>query len=201
LGDALAEVDLLGFWFTEYQARLVASLNPLPERCPLPLLEPWWHSDPWSRALAGRRVLVVHPFVATIQAQYKRRQQLFSGHDILPAFDLITLKPPQTVGFATMDFSSWSEALEATLKAISGLDFDVALLGCGAYGLPLAAAIKAMGRPAIHLGGALQLLFGIRGKRWDGQPAFEALMNDTWCRPYPSDVPVSANLVEGGCYW
>ena len=42
-------------------------------------------------------------------------------------------------------------------------DFDVALIGCGAYGFPLAAKLKTAGKQAIHLGGVLQALFGIKG--------------------------------------
>ena len=45
-------------------------------------------------------------------------------------------------------------------------DYEVCLIGCGAYGLPLAAHVKKQGKKAIHIGGALQLLFGIMGKRW-----------------------------------
>ena len=45
--------------------------------------------------------------------------------------------------------------------------FDVAIIGCGAYGMPLAAMLKQAGKQAIHLGGATQLLFGIKGKRWE----------------------------------
>ena len=77
----------------------------------------------------------------------------------------------------------------------------MALLGCGAYGLPLAAAIKGMGRPVLQLGGALQLLFGIRGRRWEAMPPFAALMNEHWVRPLPEETPVAADKVDGGCYW
>ena len=47
------------------------------------------------------------------------------------------------------------------------LEFDVAIIGCGAYGFPLANEIKKMGKVAIHLAGATQLMFGIVGKRWE----------------------------------
>jgi hypothetical protein len=60
-------------------------------------------------------------------------------------------------------------------------------------GLPLAAAIKAMGRPALHLGGALQLLFGIRGRRWEGHAPL--------CRPDERSLgaaPVAGNTGRGG---
>ena len=79
--------------------------------------------------------------------------------------------------------------------------FDVALIGCGAYGLPLGAAIKQMGKPAVHLGGALQLLFGIRGRRWEAMPQYLSLMNDAWVRPSSTETPPLAEMVDGGCYW
>ena len=46
------------------------------------------------------------------------------------------------------------------------IDFDTAIIGCGAYGFPLAAKLKAAGKQAFHMGGATQLLFGIKGSRW-----------------------------------
>jgi hypothetical protein len=62
-------------------------------------------------------------------------------------------------------------------------------------------AIKAMQRPALHLGGALQLLFGIRGRRWQAMPRYAALMNEFWVRPLPQETPAAAASVDGGCYW
>ena len=86
------------------------------------------------------------------------------------------------------------------------------LIGCGAYGFPLAAHVKRTGRQAIHLGGALQLLFGIRGKRWENPTygvkewglaygCYRELMNDYWVRPGENFKPANAEHVEGACYW
>jgi len=201
LGSALQAVDLLALWDSPYQARLTAQLKPLPERCGLAALEPWWQADPWSAALAGRRVLVVHPFAQSIQSQWQRRERLFPGTAVLPEFDLQVLQPPVTLAGATAGFASWTDALDDLIARTQERDFDVALMGCGAYGLPLAAAIKAMGRPAVQLGGALQLLFGIRGRRWEAMPPFAALMNEHWVRPLPEETPKTSAQVDGGCYW
>jgi hypothetical protein len=201
LGSALEAVDLLALWDSPYQARLTAQLKPLPARCSLAALEPWWSSNPWSAALAGQRVLVVHPFAESIEAQWQRREHLFPGTAVLPQFELQVLKPPLTLAGATAGFPSWSAALDDLIARSQALDFDVALVGCGAYGLPLAAAIKTMGRPAVQLGGALQLLFGIRGRRWEAMPPFAALMNGHWVRPLPEETPQAATRVDGGCYW
>ena len=75
--------------------------------------------------------------------------------------------------------------------------FDVALIGAGAWSLPLAGRIKKTGRSAIHFGGETQLLFGIKGKRWENY----GIYNDAWISADPSEMPVNRDRVEQGCYW
>lgn len=107
-----------------------------------------------------------------------------------------------------LDFKDWFEALRKMEDDIDKLDFDIAIIGCGAYGLPLAAHIKQSGRKAIHLGGVTQILFGIKGKRWENPVQkmckygyYPDLMNEYWVRLVESEKPRTANQVEGGCYW
>jgi hypothetical protein len=201
-GAAIESADLLGFWQTDFQSKLLASVPREITLAPLSSLEPYLHRSPWSAALEGRRVLVVHPFAATIQSQYvSNRFNLFDNQQILPAFDLQVLAPPQTLAPLTAGYPTWLGALSDLTQSVLQCDFDVALLGCGAYGLPLGASIKAAGRQAIHLGGALQMLFGIRGRRWEKIPSMAALMNESWVRPSDQETPVSASSVDEGCYW
>ena len=87
---------------------------------------------------------------------------------------------------------------------IAKIDFDIALLGCGAYGFPLAAFIKRdLGRQAVHIGGATQLLFGIRGGRWETNPKSRvlSLFNSAWVRPEEKERPPNFQQHEGGAYW
>jgi len=199
---ALGEVDLLGFWQTSYQARWLASLPKRPLLAPLESLEPYFHPQPWSSALAGRRVLVVHPFVESITSQYlQHRHDLFANPAILPEFELEVVAPPQTLAPATGGYVDWEQAFEGLKAQVLERSFDVALLGCGAYGLPLGAAIKRHGRQAIHLGGSLQLLFGIRGRRWDAFPAYQPFFNDAWVRPSVTETPQRARSVDAVRYW
>ena len=79
--------------------------------------------------------------------------------------------------------------------------FDVAIVGCGSYGMPLAARIKGLGKQVIHLAGATQILFGIRGARWDARPYMQKFFNENWTRPSATERPKNADLVEGACYW
>jgi glycerol-3-phosphate dehydrogenase len=81
------------------------------------------------------------------------------------------------------------------------LDFDVAIIGCGAYGFPLAAHVKRMGKKSIHLGGATQILFGIKGKRWLDDKNFDNIINEHFVFPSAADKVNNYQLMEGGAYW
>ncbi len=81
------------------------------------------------------------------------------------------------------------------------ISFDIAIIGCGAYGLPLAAYVKKIGKKTIHIGGATQLLFGIKGNRWETDGVSSKFMNDFWVNPLPSEYPENFLNVEQGCYW
>ncbi len=58
-----------------------------------------------------------------------------------------------------------------------------------------------MGKGAVHLGGDLQLMFGILGKRWENNERIIDLRNDHWVYPSKDETPEEAIRVENGCYW
>jgi hypothetical protein len=188
-------IDILGT--CHRQEHFVAAQLKHAVKVPLPDLEPHLHANPWSEVLEGRKVLVVHPYESTILSQYERRALLFNDRRLLPDFDLKTVKAVQTIANTPSRFPSWFHALQYMEEQIERTDFDIAILGCGAYGLPLAAHIKRMGKKAVHLGGSTQFMFGITGKRWEGNP----FINEHWVRPSLEETPAKAALVEGGCYW
>jgi len=97
------------------------------------------------------------------------------------------------------EFDTWFDAYHWMCDQIKDIDFEVAIIGCGAYGLPLAAYVKSLGKKAIHLAGATQILFGIKGNRWDSIPFFQGLYNDSWVRCSPQDVPTSPAKYQA--YW
>ena len=156
----------------------------------------------WSAALAGRRGLVVHPFRKTIVAQYARRAQLFPGKNVLPEFASLTVvQAVQGLGGQDTGYASWFDALAAMEREMDAADYDVAIVGAGAYGLPLAAHARDTGHAAIQMSGATQLLFGIKGKRWDSHPIIGKLYNDAWVRPDETEGITHKEKVEGGSYW
>lgn len=200
--DAAKEIDVLaaGCWCTRID-ELYRLYSPKAVLVRGELMAPFWDDVAWSGALAGKKVLVVHPFAKLIDEQYKRRNKLFSSPGILPEFELITYPAVQSIG-GNLEFESWFDTLDKMKNDISGIDFDVALIGCGAYGMPLGAFIKAhMNKKAVHMGGCTQILFGIRGKRWDEREDYSELFNDYWVRPTDDLKPEGYKDVEGGCYW
>lgn len=205
--DLIPEANVMGIWMLPFEEYYLNSYgNKQLKTTYLLDLEPWSSPEkPWSAALKGKKVLVIHPFKETIERQYKRREEIFPGTDILPKFELITLKAVQTVaGEEDNRFSTWFDALEWMYQEAMKIDFDIAIIGCGAYGFPLAAKLKQAGKQAIHLAGATQLLFGIKGKRWEENTAFayvQKFFNDAWVYPSDEDKPNAADKVEGGCYW
>lgn len=201
LWESSRKVDVFGVWYNLLEDYVIHETNANAELVVLEALEPYRSSFPWSRALAGRKVLVIHPFSESIKLQYSRHDKLFENKDVLPDFELITYKAIQTNAGGTTEYTTWFEALDAMFDDIKQISFDVAIVGCGAYGLPLSARIKDMGKQVIHLAGATQILFGIRGARWDIRPEMQQYFNEYWIRPSESEKPINANAVEGGCYW
>lgn len=195
----LHHVDILGSW----RRREIFFKKELREakKIHFESIEPYRHEKPWSKALKGQKVLVVHPFSESIQEQYLKRDFLFENKDVLPEFKLITLKSVQSIAGNNAGFTTWFDALDYMKNQVNSLDFDVAIIGCGAYGFPLAAHIKRIGKKAIHMGGATQILFGIKGQRWERNEQIFPLMNNNWVRPKQSETPNNSSTIEGGCYW
>ena len=191
--------DLLALWDVGAERQVIDGCHGT-RFTQLRALEPYYYANPWSAALAGKRVLVVHPFKTTIERQYARREQLFPGTDILPQFaDLRIVQAVQGLAGADTGYASWFDALAAMEQQMDAAPYDVAIIGAGAYGLPLAAHARDTGHAAIQMSGALQLLFGIRGKRWDDHPIISKLYNDAWVRP--EETLAHKEKVEGGSYW
>lgn len=202
--NAAKEIDALGagYWCVRIE-ELYRFYSPSAILIPSAVLCPIWEDVAWTRALEGKKVLVVHPFANLIKEQYIHREKLFKSSNILPKMDLKVYQAVQSMN-GNPEFASWFMALEKMEYDISKIDFDVALLGCGAYGMPLGAFIKSeLKKIVIHIGGALQLLFGIKGKRWEkeGFDYQHKLYNEYWVRPTEDLKPQNYKNVEDGCYW
>jgi hypothetical protein len=205
-------LDCLAIWNFErgrweMEERVFREFSPDAALVSIRSLESWLFHDPWTAALHGRKVLVVHPFVETIRGQYAKRGRLFDDQRVLPEFEsLETLRAVQSAARSTTRFASWFDALDAMCSEIASREFDVALIGAGAYGFPLSAFVKGLGKKAVHMGGVAQILFGIIGRRWEkvipgGYPPLTRFVNSSWTRALPSETPAGFEAMDGGAYW
>jgi len=194
------EVDILGAWLNN--EKYVQHKLENTKKVVLEDLEPFFSNNPWTRALEGKKVLVVHPFSVSIESQYKKRKLLFENN-LLPEFELKTIKAVQSIAGVKTNYKDWFEALEYMKDEIDKTDYDICIIGAGAYGFPLAAHVKRKGKKAIHLAGVTQLLFGIKGSRWEQFLVwpYQNLFNEHWVRPLEIEKPKSASAIEDACYW
>lgn len=202
--DALPEADLIGCSLHRGEHSVYNHYCKEASCFPISSMIPLMHQNPWTSALKGKQVLVIHPFVESIKKQYRdNREKIFCNPEMLPEFELQVIPAVQSLADATGGFASWESALKYMETQIAEADFDIAIIGAGAYGLPLSATVKKMGKQAIHLGGATQLLFGIKGRRWETEfsDTIAPLMNAHWVRPQAEEIPPGAKQVEDGCYW
>lgn len=200
---ALYSADIMALWDVSNEKKIVDRYcKPDVRYIRSKSIEPYYYDEPWSRILEGRKVLIVHPFVETIKSQYERRSRLFENPDVLPEFGSIRfVKAVQSSAGEKSEFGSWLEALNHMKAEIEKQDFDVAIIGAGAYALPLCAHVKSLGKQAVQMSGATQILFGIKGRRWDDHPVISKLYNEYWVRPNESETPKHNEKVEGGSYW
>tara|TARA_Y100000591_G_scaffold126524_1_gene108417 strand:+ start:32535 stop:33386 length:852 start_codon:yes stop_codon:yes gene_type:complete len=175
------------------------------------VLEPYYicqlNEKPWSHYLIGKKVLIIHPFVDSFKRQLENNFQIFKD-PTKKIFDdnqeFIFYKTYQT-NAGNYIHKNWLETYKLMCNDINKLEFDIAILGCGGYGLPLCEFIKSqMNKSAIYIGGGLQLLFGVMGKRWESREDWQKIIaenNSKFIRPSNSEMISNQNRIEGGCYW
>lgn len=209
MNEDMKELNLLGCW-DKHESLFAEELKNV-EKVHIRLLEPFWSKTPWTKSLTGKKILIVHPFATLIKQQYEEKRTLLFEKDLLPQFDLKVIEAIQSLG-GNSNYKSWFDALNAMKAAIDKEDYDICIIGCGAYGFPLAAHVKRCGKKAFHIGGVLQLLFGIKGSRWEnpnygvkewGIPvgSYSNLINKHWIRPGKKERPNFADKIENACYW
>ena len=157
------------------------------------------YSNPWTHALANKRILIISSFVESIKTQPRNVYPV----DLFPGCTFVYLKPPQTNGMnKSRDWFIEFDQFCEEIKAIQDT-FDIALCSCGGYGNPVCSYIYSLGKSAIYVGGVLQMYFGIYGKRWlsERKEIMQLFMTSDWKRPSDNEKPIQFNTIESGCYW
>lgn len=204
--ERMKDIDVWSVWYNTGEAKLIREYGaPGAIRMDPRAVEPYYCPEqPWSEALSGKRVLVVHPYAKTISRQLERMQQVWSLYPrLFPKCEVMCIQAPY--GFSGNGFASGAEMVkwieDAIDSAAADPGFDVALIACGGAGLPVTSHVKNIGKIGIYVGGALQLFFGIRGKRWENWPFFQKMYNDSWVQPELEELPPCVLSFDSGAYW
>lgn len=165
-------------------------------------LEPYYFKDNWMPALKGKKILIVHPFSKTLEKQIKNFKNIFPDKSWFENCQIDFAIPPLTLA-GNHQNKDWQEHLSPFLESLKQKsDFDIALVAAGGYGMLVADYIfKEMNKSVMYIGGALQLFFGVIGKRWFDNKEILKMVNDDWIRPNKEDKPDNFTRVEKGCYW
>lgn len=201
--ESLDKLTGICVWFNYLEDYIVDSFASNADLLSLLGLDSYLFDTPWTSALKGKKVLVINPFAETIEKQYLNREKIYKNNpDTLPKFEkLLTYKSEMTFAGEKPRFSTWEATLDYMYDNCKSLDFDVAIIGCGGYGLPLGARLFELGKSVIHCGGVTQIFFGVKGKRWENLPYTAKYMNEFWVRPDITEMPGDKTKVENGCYW
>jgi hypothetical protein len=145
----------------------------------------------FSTALVGKKVLVASPFSRSIAENFPRRHSFFRKSYVYPEFDLKLLDTPITYAGLPSELyphEDWFATTDSLREELSRLDFDVALLCCGSYAMPLGLHIeRELGRKAVYVGGVLQLFFGIMGRRYENPFFLDQINAENFIYPLERD--------------
>ena len=210
VNEVLPEMDAMVEWQRPVEEGYILQMySRNSERLVLRSLEPYYEPTKEERYTYSPDVhfAVVSPFSKSIEAQRDRIADVWTAE---PVFHSTTKITPVTAGYGPMlsetggwpsGITTWQQAVSYTVDQVVATGATVTLIGCGALSLPIAAALKKRGVSAIHTGGATQILFGIKGRRWLTHSVIGPMMNSAWISPHKDEVPTRAERVEGGCYW
>lgn len=214
--EASKTCDILAAgWYAPLRQQELLFLNQVnPSYCCVPLrsLEPYYVPQQlrWTALLSDQRVGVVSSFTKTMRQQLANRNAIW-GKDVdsyLPdstefVFFQTGYSPAIAKGRAEWNpvAKSWIEALDKLEKEILAANVRIVLIGCGGLGMPLAQRLKQAGKIVLVLGGAIQVLFGIKGERWKHHDVIGKLWNNSWVYPSADETPRGASLIERSCYW
>lgn len=159
----------------------------------------------WLPALEDRRLLIVNPFAAllgsranreTFEAVWAKTGKGWFDPAGVDALEFAYGTDPATQA----RYSTARDLLDEITAEIARRDFDVALIGAGGLGDPIATFVKSLGKVGFCLGGHTQVLFGVLGQRWRDDPDWQRdYFTDAWIEMpdeyKPDQVPLGEN------YW
>ena len=150
--------------------------------------------------MENKRILVISSFDELIKQQYDNGNVNKLGLNFPNINGLDVVKFPYCF-LNNGPHKNYFETLVSVFKEIKKKEFDIALLGCGAYGHMLTHKIHSeLNKDAIYVGGTITNLFGILSSR--EMKYTDLKHNEFWITQIPDKCkPSNYKSIEDGCYW
>jgi hypothetical protein len=153
-----------------------------------------------------KKILIICPFAEALKN--RATQEVFEGvwwktgkKWFRPA-SVEALEFPYGFAYEThKQYATVLDLLEEVKTRIHQRDFDIALIGAAGLAIPLASFIKDLGKVAVDLGGHLQFLFGVLGKRWRTTDLQAKYFTRYWIDMPASYKPNETDVCDDGAYW
>lgn len=170
------------------------------------ILEPFYEFEnkEYEPPFQNLNILIIHSHKETIEKQIQTLDTLFDKPIFVNCTFTLIQPPRQNAGFCdgkswSYHFNNWKNKLDEELKNHS---FDTSLVSAGGFGMITCNYLFTKHKlNTIYVGGGLQLLFGIKGARWNNHPIISNLYNKNWTNVLPNDIPPQKQICENGCYW
>ncbi len=208
--NALKNSDALATW----NDNVLKEQSYFIEKYKLPklhyqVIEPFYQIEkniiPFTHYLNDKKILIISPFIDSFIEQMDKQFKLYKNTNIfLPKQKFVYYKSLNTsAGNRIEGHSNWMHTYLQMIKEIKELDFDVALVSCGGYGLPICNYIKEhMNKSSIYVGGGLQLFFGVIGNRWLSDPDWRQRIFESPSEfMRPKEIQENSEKVENSCYY
>ena len=214
--EAIQACDLLvAGWYLPLANKervFLYSLGVKAPRIPLRSLEPYYVEPEkrWTSLLKDQKVAIINAFAETAIQQIKKRDEIWPLYtdSLLPS---TTQWIPIVTGYCPSlangragwpeGIQTWEDAVTSIVSATIESGARIAIIGCGGLGLVIGHELKKKGLIVVVMGGATQVLFGIKGGRWATHDVISHFWNDAWVYPSEAETPRGASTIENGCYW
>jgi len=150
--------------------------------------------------MRNKKVLAISSFDGLIKQQYDSGN-VYKIYEKFPEIQSLEVIKFPYCFLNSGPHNNYFETLDAIFEKIKKIDFDFALLGCGAYGHMLCHKIDTeLNKDAIYIGGSIQTIFGILNKREKNHSNLK--INEYWITEIPDEYkPSNYKSIEDGCYW
>jgi hypothetical protein len=211
----IQQIDILGLFQADQEEKIIKEneLNALfipyqltePDRS-IPLSE----SNCYLRFFEGKKILFISPFADllksrankdTFESVWSNIHKSWFGPSEISSYEI-----PYSYVNSIQTHNKYTNSIklfDSICANLETMNFDIAFIGAGALGLPIASYLKSKGKIAISLGGHLQVLFGIGGGRWSKDEFWTTnYINEHWIEMPKKYHPENKSiLTDNGAYW